>query len=215
MQGSILKSRWESLLQPFQVEQKTSQKVWLGLVAAYSSNGRFYHTLEHIQHVLSIIHDLQKTRSHSLTPSPNYAAIEFAAWFHDVIYNPRAQDNEERSAEFAIEALQKLGIPIEIINTVYSLILKTKKHQEPDSIEAKILLDADLSILGASSSEYNAYAQAIRQEYFWMSEVEYRAGRRQVLQGFLGREKIYFTDSMFTILENKARKNLQEEIASL
>ncbi len=210
---SSLKARWQSLLQPFQVEQRLSQKVLLDLVKAYSSAGRFYHTLEHIQQVLCTIEDLRKTLSHPTLP--NYAAIEFAAWFHDVIYDPRTNNNETKSAEYAVDVLKRIGILPEIINGVYSLIMKTQKHQEPDNIEGQIFLDADLSILGASACEYSTYAQAIRKEYSWMPHEEYQARRKQVLQSFLIRERIYFTDQMFTALESKARQNIQEEIKSL
>ncbi|MBD3562876.1 hypothetical protein H6S82_29135, partial [Planktothrix sp. FACHB-1355] len=57
--------------------------------------------------------------------------------------------------------------------------------------------------------------QAIRQEYSWLSDAEYRLGRKQVLAKFLQRERIYFTPQMFATLEVKARQNIQEEIKSL
>lgn len=111
--------------------------------------------------------------------------------------------------------MKTIAIPSEAIEAVYCLILKTQSHQYPNKIEDKILFDADLSILGASISEYRTYAQAIRKEYSWMDKKEYRAGRKQVLQSFLQRERIYFTDQMFTTLESKARQNILEEIESL
>ncbi len=46
---SILASQWQTLLQPFRVAPKISEQVFLDLVAAYSSPGRYYHTLAHVQ----------------------------------------------------------------------------------------------------------------------------------------------------------------------
>ncbi|MEW5858231.1 MAG: hypothetical protein AB1861_12745 [Cyanobacteriota bacterium] len=203
-----MQSRWESLLQPFQVEQEIGQKVLLDLFQTYSSAGRYYHTLEHIKQVLATINNLRSL-------SQNYAAIEFAAWFHDAIYNPKAKDNEEKSAEYAGNVLKTLHIPSSTIEAVYSLIIKTKKHQNIDGIDSKIFLDADLSILGASASKYRIYAQLIRKEYLWLSLEEYRTGRKQVLQSFLERERIYFTEKMFLDLEQQARQNIREEIGLL
>jgi predicted metal-dependent HD superfamily phosphohydrolase len=41
----------------------------------------------------------------------NFPAIQLAAWFHDVIYDPRAKDNEEKSAEYAVASLSQFEIP--------------------------------------------------------------------------------------------------------
>ncbi len=204
----FMQSRWESLLQPFQVEQEIGQKVLLDLFQAYSSAGRHYHTLEHIEEVLATINNLRSL-------SQNYAAIEFAAWFHDAIYNPKAKDNEEKSAEYAVNILKALHIPSLTIEAVYSLIIKTKHHKNIDSIDSKIFLDADLSILGASTAKYRKYAQLIRKEYLWLSPEEYRTGRQQVLQSFLERQRIYSTEKMFLDLEQQARQNIREEIGLL
>ena len=77
------------------------------------------------------------------------------------------------------------------------------------------LLDADLAILGAASDEYDRYAAAIRREYAWVDENAYRAGRSQVLQGFLHRPCIFHTADWAARAENPARCNLQREIDAL
>ena len=80
---------------------------------------------------------------------------------------------------------------------------------------ACVLLDADLAILGAAASEYKAYSRAIRQEYSWVPDREYRWGRKQVLDRFLQRNRIYYTSELFLALEERARDNLQGEIRDL
>jgi predicted metal-dependent HD superfamily phosphohydrolase len=55
----------------------------------------------------------------------------------------------------------------------------------------------------------------VRKEYLWLSPDEYGAGRKQVLQSFLERERIYCTEKMFLDLEQQARQNLREEIGLL
>lgn len=185
------------------------QQVFSDLTAAYSNSGRFYHTLAHIQQILETIYMMN-------LQAPNLAALEFAAWFHDVIYDPKAKDNEEKSAAYAANVLTNLAIPAETIDRSVRIILATQKHQARENdIDCQIFLDADLSILGSSEAKYREYAQAIAQEYSWLSEVEYRSGRKQVLENFLKRERIYFTEQMFTRLEEKARQNIQEEIKYL
>lgn len=204
-----LKFSWENLLQSFIVEPRISQKIFFELVTAYSSTGRFYHTLKHIQQILGTIEQMR-------TLAQNFPAIQLAAWFHDVIYNSKSQNNEERSAEYAVTALTKLKIPLTTVEIVQNFILNTKNHQAaPSNIDSQILLDADLAILGSPELEYKAYTQAIRQEYSWVNEQSYRVGRQQVLSDFLQRKRIYLTKQMFLSLEADARRNMQNEILDL
>lgn len=200
---------WQQTLQVFGVEQVASEQAFGDLVTAYSTGDRHYHTLKHINHVLDTIDTLQAY-------AQNLAAVQLAAWLHDVIYNTQAQDNEETSAEYADNILSNLGIPSNTIATVNRLILNTKHHQAAtEDHDSQVLLDADLAILAANPEEYQEYSRAIRQEYAWLSELEYITGRRQVLACFLGRQRIYYTPLMCEIAETSARSNLQAEIQTL
>ena len=202
--------RWEKLLLKFGVEQQMAQSLFLDLSSFYSSSERHYHTLTHIQHFLSVVE--------TLTPrAENLEAIELAAWFHDLIYDSKAKDNEEKSADYAESILKSLAIPGEVIAQVKRLILRTKSHQitEEDDLDTKIMLDADLAILGVEDAEYGRYAQAIRWEYSWVGDEDYRKGRTQFLQSLLKRPKIYQMEEVFEALETKARNNLREELNSM
>ncbi len=57
--------------------------------------------------------------------------------------------------------------------------------------------------------------QAIRQEYDWIADKLYRIDRKQVLQNFLQRARIYFTNQLIESLEVRARRNIQAKIAVL
>ncbi|MEP0885787.1 hypothetical protein NDI49_30115 [Trichocoleus sp. ST-U3] len=204
-----LKSSWDSALQPFEIEPSLKQKIFLDLVGAYSGVGRFYHTLEHIQHILETMGQMRSL-------AVKFPTIQLAAWFHDVIYDSKAKDNEERSADYAVLSLTKLKIPSTTVERVRRLILSTKTHQASiTDIDNQILLDSDLAILGSSEWEYQVYAQAIRKEYSWLGSELYRTGRQQVLLKFLQRDRIYFTNQMFVKLEQRARENMQAELAIL
>ncbi|MEA5512805.1 hypothetical protein [Nodularia sp. UHCC 0506] len=200
---------WQQTLQNFGVGQIASEQSFTDLVTAYSTSDRYYHTLKHIAHVLSTIDTLQAY-------AQDLPAVQLAAWFHDVVYHPQTQDNEERSADYAYELLSNLGIPTNTIDTVTSLILNTKNHQAAtDDYDSQVLLDADLAILATNPEDYREYSRAIRQEYAWFSELEYITGRRQVLEHFLQQQRIYHTPLMFEVAEQSARSNLQTEIQTL
>jgi len=199
---------WEQVLQTLGIEQVKAQTTFTALAEAYNSPGRVYHTLDHIQDVLEWIEKLRNRAA-------DLPTIQLAAWFHDSIYDPHAADNEERSAVYAQSLLSSLALPSETVQAVSQMILSTKTHwTEASKRDCQILLDADLAILGASVLRYDTYAQAIRQEYSWVPEISYRTGRAQVLQMFLQRARIYWTEPMYTALEEQARENIRRELAS-
>ncbi|MDZ8238287.1 MAG: hypothetical protein RMZ69_14100 [Nostoc sp. ChiQUE01a] len=205
----ILFANWQRTLQPYGVDEVAADKAFNYLVTAYSSSDRHYHTLKHIHHVLNTIEVLQGYTN-------NLTAVQFAAWFHDVVYDTQAEDNEQKSADYALELLSNLGISESITATVANLILNTKEHQAAvDDFDSQVLLDADLAIFAASPVDYAEYAYGIRKEYDWVSKTEYITGRRQVLERFVKRSHIYFTPLMLEFAEPFARSNIQEEIKYL
>ncbi len=198
-----MRQQWLDLLQRGKVDPVLAAERFGEIAGQYASSGRYYHTLDHILDVLATV---DKLASHA--PQPD--AVRLAAWLHDVIYDSRASDNEERSAEYARRLCGELGIPDAAL--VASLILQTKTHIVDDDRNGQVLVDAELAILGASASVYHGYAQNIRREYAWVPESAYRTGRQRVLENFLIRPRIYH---LLTDLEAPARKNLTAEIALL
>jgi len=136
-----------------------------------------------------------------------------AVWYHDAVYDTRAADNEERSADLGRTTLAKLSVEPDVVQETARLILLTKTHRTTgDDTAGQLMLDADLSVLGAEPKDYDRYAAAIRREYAWLPEAEYRTGRCRVLEGFLARPRIYYR---LEHAEGAARRNLRREIESL
>jgi predicted metal-dependent HD superfamily phosphohydrolase len=144
------------------------------------------------------------------------AAVHLAIWSHDAVYDPRATDNEERSAALALERLRPLGVPDHTLLHVAAMIRATA-HTAVDEVNADtaVLLDADLAILSAEERRYARYAADIRREYAWVHEAAYRTGRMKVLEGFLARPRIYRTERMHAAADEAARANLRMEIERL
>jgi predicted metal-dependent HD superfamily phosphohydrolase len=188
--------------------EQLGDSVFEQLVTAYNRHDRHYHNLTHIDRMLAIVDrfdDLQNPR-----------AVYLATWFHDAVYDSQATDNEAKSAKLARDLLIDIGESIETIDRVERLILATQGHQtDPADPDLCIFLDADLAILGTDPVRYQAYQQAIRYEYSWVTDLEYQAGRTQVLESFLQRDRLYYTDLLFAELESIARANLKREITFL
>ncbi len=201
-----------SLLAPFGISHPVILSLYQKTALAYASEGRFYHTLTHIGHVLHGMDLLIDSGDYHLASNSDLA-LHLAAWFHDIVYDPHRNDNEEQSATWTTLALAHFKLPALVLPKVSHLILATHSHMaSPDDLPAQILLDADLSILGAPPITYARYATAIRQEYIFVPDEAYRAGRRAVLKSFLDRSKIFNTTAAVAVFEKQARANLNEEI---
>jgi predicted metal-dependent HD superfamily phosphohydrolase len=180
------------------------------LVTAYTQPDRHYHNLHHIEHLLTILAPFNQGKLR------DPMAVFLAIWFHDFVYDPQLVDNEIQSAKAARELLTNLGGSIDLIGHVEQLILATQGHRaSPEDFDKCVFLDADLAILGADPIAYQVYARSIRLEYSWVSDAAYRAGRIQVLESFLQRDRLYYTDLLFNELESLARHNIHQEIANL
>lgn len=204
-----LEQQWLALTAAFGVGQSDAQQVLADLARRYGESKRVYHTLEH---AWSVVQHAARLASHAA----NLETVQLAAWFHDAIYNPRAPDNEERSAAYATGILQQWEQSQSRIGNVRRLILLTKDHRPASNDgDGQVLVDADLAILGAPPAAYARYAAAIRREYSWVSDSNYASGRVTILERFLHRPYIYFTPPMRREREQRARANLNAEIERL
>ena len=178
------------------------------LLAHYEQKHRCYHTLQHLRECLGHFAEVRH-----LAEKP--AEVEIALWFHDAIYEVRKHDNEERSAAWATSALLHAGADSDAAARVAALILATQHSAQPESPDEQLLVDIDLSILGAPRARFESYDQQIRHEYAWVSQPVYRSKRLEVLQGFLDRAFIYSTPHFRDALEVAARANLLNAIEAL
>jgi len=201
--------RWLKLMAALRIDEEAARRIFADMVEHYNGDGRYYHVLNHVGELLDMVSEVRDL-------TQDYRTIQLAIWFHDVIYDPRGKDNEVKSAEYARDALQKLGFPERTVNRVSDLILKTVSHvSEKEDGDALILLDADLAPLGADEETFARQSRALRQEFGWVPEEEYRASRVRILSNFLNRERIYQTEWMYQARERKARNNLSQAIAEL
>lgn len=147
-------------------------------------------------------------------------AVAAAILLHDAVYDPRRSDNEARSAELAAERLAPF-LPEPRVQRVRRLIEATARHTVPSDALAdevtdiQLFLDMDLSILGASEAEFDAYEDGVRHEYRHMAPVAFAVGRAAILERFLGRPQIYLTEWGRTCFEVQARQNLRRSIVRL
>jgi predicted metal-dependent HD superfamily phosphohydrolase len=178
------------------------------LIARYSAPERRYHTLQHLDECFARL-----AESRQLAEHPH--EIELALWFHDAVYDVRGQDNEERSAVWAEDVARRAGLPERVAAGIRGLIVATKHDAMPDSTDSRLLVDIDLAILGAPVERFDEYERQVRQEYAWVPDALFRQKRREILETFLARPRIFSTDYFRSKYEAQARNNLERSIAAL
>ena len=206
-QESLL-ARWGALVERLGLDAGAAHTAIAELFVAHREPARRYHDLCHLAECFELVDAMV-----DLAPGDRDAA-EVALWFHDVVYDPTAKDNEHRSALRADAFLRNAGRP-DLAPQVAEAIEMTAGHApvtRTPVIDA--VHDADLGILGASPERYDEYAHAIRHEYAHIGDDDFRDGRARVLRSFLAMRHIYIRPDMAE-REITARRNLEREVRAL
>ncbi len=209
MTSKDLYSKWKFIARSFNIDDVQIQQRFDLLNNKYSSSSRKYHNWEHITALLKWCERFKNKVEH-------FPTLGLVIFYHDAIYSALRKNNEEASAKLAEQHLSD-NLTKEAMGWVYNVILATKTHELPGNIQdydAKFLLDIDQSILGADEDRYQWYTKAIRKEYWMYPKSIYLNGRRKAVQHFLSRDRIYYTDELHELLEEKARRNLNWELNS-
>ncbi|MFI6686192.1 hypothetical protein [Streptomyces sp. NPDC050485] len=179
------------------------------LLARWAEPQRRYHDTAHLAAVLDRI-DVLEQYAHD----PDL--VRLAAWFHDAVYLPDRSENEERSARLAERALPEAGLSAQATAEVARLVRLTVTHAPEDGdTNGAVLCDADLAILAAAPDAYTAYTAAVREEYAFVPDPAFRAGRAVVLRQLLALPRLFRTPHGEREWEAAARANLRAELALL
>ena len=140
---------------------------------------RFYHGLSHLVALLDKIVEREVDR--------NLVILSYFALFHDIFYNAKDSDNEEKSATFFLNESSKFSdLSKEDCDLIVKMILATKDHKahyhEDGLIGNAVLYDTE--ILYQSFPELLKYEEGVFKEYQHYSIEQYRAGRVEFLSKF-------------------------------
>lgn len=210
--STLLRSEFTQLIGKFNGDKNTCEKWSNSLIQAYTEPQRHYHTTTHISSMLSLIQKYQNLIT-------NHTIVQLALYFHDWVYDPKAHDNELQSIAvfrtFAAELKLPPNVKEKVCHYIEASIAHTLSPEDEGDEDLKLFLDLDLEVLGRAKEEYEVYARQIREEYGHFNQQDYAKGRLGVLEKFLGRERLYFTESVGAELEEQARWNLGAEIEGL
>lgn len=178
------------------------------ILGRYAEPHRAYHTVQHLEECLGWLDEARHVADRP-------ASVELALWYHDAVYQPRRDDNEQASAGLARLHLGRGGAPAPLIEQVCALIRWTEHTAEPPPGDPALIVDIDLAVLGAPPPRYAEYERQIRQEYDWVPLPVFRRQRAALLESFLARTPIFSTPYLHERLEHQARINLAAAISKL
>src|SRR5829696_446987 len=149
-----LRAEWRKDLEDWAAPADYVDQTFDDVADRYQEPHRCYHTLEHVASVLRCVLDLS---GFARDPGP----VRMAAWYHDVVYDPKGADNEARSAVLAVIHLTSLSVPSDVVRESARLIELTAGHRsEVSDRNGAILLNADLAILAAPPDRYDRYVKS-------------------------------------------------------
>jgi len=201
IRDTLLKERFTALWQRCLLHGAAdgAASAWSKLERHYSEPHRFYHDRQHLAHCLE-----QLDLADGLIVHPD--RVEMAIWFHDIINDPGAADNEARSAEY-FRALADGQMDPALIDGVIALIMVTTHRQAPDDPDQQFICDIDLASFGCPWECFLRDSSAVKAE-FSGTEEEYYRGKKAFLGAMLARPRIFLTDFFNTRYEQQARDNI-------
>jgi predicted metal-dependent HD superfamily phosphohydrolase len=205
MNETLLKSTFYDISSRYTHHRHTIDQLWAEVEKAHSGSDRHYHTLQHLEFVLTQLKNVENYIE-------NWDAVLLALYYHDIIYKAHKKNNEEKSADLAMDRMKGLNVPQEIIALTHKIILATKSHDFSNNSDTNYFTDADLSVLGRHWEDYARYIKQVRNEYSFFPDLIYNPGRKKVLRHFLTMDRIFKTDHFYQSYEAVARENIKREL---
>lgn len=192
----------------FTAQGFTSSQVTNQVIAPYLEDHRYFHTKEHIFYILRQVH--RDYFFYSKFSLEELKLLVIATWFHDIVYNPKKQDNEEQSVAVMENFFKQIPLEEEYhdwseyvtsivllelkedlfkINKLYiieaiKIILDTKTHK-PEEKVSKIFSNYDMS--GLFEEELETEFLMFKEYQFYDFEL-YQKGRIDFLTQVLDEE---------------------------
>lgn len=162
------------------------------ILSMWNESHRSYHNLNHLNDLISQINENKSKYSEK-----EYEKLILTALFHDVVYDPASQTNEEDSANFLIEcAVDKKNSDI---LDVKQMILDTKTHNSTTNL-SESFNKYDMNIVERDFDQLLEWERGISEEYSIYPKEEYKKGRLKFLESILDKYT-HNTENLLKLVE--------------
>jgi pantetheine-phosphate adenylyltransferase len=191
--------------------------------AGYGGPQRHYHNLDHLVHGLT---EIRVWGLNTGASTKSIALLKKAFWFHDLVHggagaagvagDTAGLSDEEQSARLWLDSRLDPAAADDV-----ATLIRTTDHLQSGAVEHPLkaaMVSIDLAILGQDEDVYDAYAQAIRDEYRQTPDDIYRNKRIEVLTHLHGKAeagRLYADPYFMAQYKFSAMANMRREIARL
>ena len=161
----------QSLLDKYQVQADIND-----LLERWQEPHRFYHNISHLDDLLQ---QITTNFAECIINERQKEELMLTALFHDIIYDPTCQDNEEQSAQFFLDMCTDTNS--QSIKDIHAAILDTKKHSDSTPL-ATIFNKYDMSIVEQDFPQLLIWEHGIYNEYKMFGNIIYKTGRLKFLE---------------------------------
>lgn len=184
-----------------------AEAVFDRLLALYQDDFRVYHNEGHIAFCL-------KWLDRYVSEAESIDAIELAIWFHDACYSQEPSGHEQRSADL-FRNLAADVMDDEFVEKVARFILATTHQGEPESLDAKLLVDIDMASFSEEWVDYLRDTSKCRAEKLHRSNDEFYQDQLTFLRSLSSRPTLYYSQSFLENHEHQAQSNIARLTAVL
>ena len=204
---------WEEFKKTFAhygiVDEKFVASLFDPLASAYAEGWRRYHGIPHIVENDSLI-------MRFAAEAQDFRKVKIANFYHDAVYVVGAEDNERKSAEWAVKDLTACGaFSPQFIDGIYARIVATRHAGNLVVHDEQLIADVYLAGLGQPWETYLHNGRLVRQEYSAFSDEERKRGRAAWLKSMLERKYIYYLRPFRECFEKQAQANLSRDLQEL
>ena len=162
------------------------------ILSMWNESHRSYHNLNHLNDLICQINENKSNFSEK-----EYEKLMLAAIFHDVVYDPASQTNEEDSAKFLMEcAVDKKNADILDVN---QMILDTKTHNSTTNL-SESFNKYDMNIVERDFDQLLEWEKGISEEYSVYPKEQYKEGRVKFLESLLDKYT-HNTENLLKLVE--------------
>jgi predicted metal-dependent HD superfamily phosphohydrolase len=127
------------------------------ILTMWNESHRHYHNLNHLNDLIDQINE-----NKSIFTQKEYEKLIIASLFHDCIYDPMKEDNEEKSAEFFMQCV--IDKSNSDLLEVKQMILDTKNHN-PTTPLSECFNQLDMNIVERDFDQLLDWENGIYNEY--------------------------------------------------
>lgn len=186
-----------------------SEDTYNDLMKKWNEEHRFYHNLNHLEHMLTEIEALYNKKE--IDENERIILITIA-FFHDVIYDPKSKTNEEDSVSYFNTCFIKRWLSNQeeinkrkgFVEQVKLSIMATKENTPPSDKLSNLIWSIDNSIFAYAFSTLIEYEHEIYKEFQFVDYETYRMERVKFLQTRIG---------IFSEIVDKNIEQLMEYVA--